>query len=156
MSDWERRYFRVLNAFMRVLLRSPLHRLRSKHLVLLEFRGRRTGKRYSMPVSYWQPDPEQVICLSSAVWAKWWRNLDGAEVAVWLRGAKRLGKAELIDDRETRRSVVTSFLNYNAHDAQYYEVPTDARGAPDPDATLKLADAAETKVISIALAPTSS
>ena len=61
MGVWERRWYRVLNAVMRLLLRSPLHRLRSRRVLLLEFRGRRSGKRYLMPVSYWERSPDEVV-----------------------------------------------------------------------------------------------
>jgi hypothetical protein len=83
-----RRFYRALNVVMRVLLRSRLHQLRSDRVLLLEF-GRRSGKQYSLPVSFWQPDENQLVCLTSTGWSAWSANLDNATVHVWLRGSRR-------------------------------------------------------------------
>jgi hypothetical protein len=150
MGTWERRWFMVLNAWMRTLLRSPLHRLRSGRVVLLEFRGRRTGRQFRMPVSYWQTGG-RVVCLSSATWAKWWRNLEGADVGLWLRGDHLQGRATLVGDPGRRRELVAGFLSHNAHDAHHYGVDTDASDAPLAAGLEALADDADTKVIEITL-----
>ncbi len=152
MGVWERRYYRVLNAVLRVLLRSPLHGLRSGRVVLLEYHGRRSGKRYRLPVSYWQRGPAEVVCLTSTTWSRWWRNVDGADVALWLRGRRRSGRAELIADPGARRELVAGFLRQNAHDAHHYGVETDATGQPLPDGLDALAGASDTKVIAIRIA----
>ncbi len=151
MGVWERRYYRVLNAWMRLLLRSPLHRVRSGRLILLEFEGRRTARRYVIPVGYWQPDDDRLVCLSSATWSRWWRNLQDADVVVRLRGRERSGRSDLVADPLRRLELVTGFLVKNPHDAHHYGVETDTTGAPLPDALAELAAAADTKVIEIAL-----
>lgn len=102
MTWWERRYYAVLNALMRVLLRSPLHGLRSAHIILLQFTGRRSGRGYRMPVSYWQRAEDEVICLTSTAWSRWWVNLDGASVGLVLRGVTRHGRSELVADPALR------------------------------------------------------
>lgn len=152
MGVWERRYYRVLNAVMRVLLRSPLHGLRSGRVVLIEYRGRRSGKRYRLPVSYWQHGPAEVVCLTSTTWSRWWRNLDGADVALWVRGQRKSGRAELVDAPELRRELVAGFLRYNAHDAHHYGVESDAEGQPRSDGLDALAESRDTKVIAIHMA----
>jgi hypothetical protein len=154
MGVWERRYYRVLNAWMRFLLRSPLHRLRSGRRLLLEFRGRRSGRRFRMPVSYWQRSESEVVCLTTTRWSRWWRNLDDADATLVLRGRERPGHATLVVDPGLRRTLVSGFLRRNPGDAAHYEVGTDGRGTPlaaDLDA---LADSPETKVISVVLAAT--
>jgi hypothetical protein len=149
MSVWERRYYRVLNVVMRILLRSPLHGLRSARLVLLEYHGRRSGKRYRLPVSYWQRGPTEVVCLTSATWSRWWRNLDGADVALWLLGQRRTGRAELVTASDARRELVAGFQRHNAHDAHHYGVETDATGQPHPPGLAALAASSKTKVIAV-------
>ena len=42
----------VVNPVLRVLLRSPAHRLLSGSVLLLQYTGRRTGRRYGLPVMY--------------------------------------------------------------------------------------------------------
>jgi hypothetical protein len=151
MGVWERRYFRVLNAVMRVLLRSPLHGLRSRKVMLLEFCGRRSGRRYLMPVSYWERTPSDVVCLTSAEWSRWWRNLDGADVTVWLHGEERAGHAELLGEHDLRRELVSGFLRHNVHDANHYGVELDEGGAPLEAGLNGLADSSDTKVVGISL-----
>jgi hypothetical protein len=150
---WERRYYRVLNAVMRVLLRSPAHRLRSRRVLLLEFRGRRSGRRYRMPVSYWERGPMTVVCLTSATWSRWWRNLDGAAVVLWRRGTRHNGHAELVADQRLRVELVSGFLRHNVHDAHHYGVVIDDTGRPAEAALATLAESPETKVITISLGP---
>jgi hypothetical protein len=151
MGAWERRYFRVLNAVMRIVLRSPLHSLRSRRVVLLGFRGRRSGRRYRMPVSYWEPTPSELVCLTSATWSRWWHSLDGTDVVIWLRGRERAGQVELVGDPGLRRELVSGFLRHNAHDAHHYGVETDGRGQPLAAGLDTLADSPDTKVLSILL-----
>ncbi len=152
MGVWERRYYRVLNAWMRFLLRSPLHRLRSGRLVLLEFSGRRSGRRYVRPVSYWQPDADTLVCMSSAAWSRWWANLDGGvDVAVRLRGDERSGRASLVSDPPRRLELVKGFFASNSHDAHHYGVETDGAGAPLDAGLAELARSPDAKVIAIEL-----
>jgi len=40
------------NLFVIGLLRSPLHRLASGSLLLITYRGRRSGRRFTIPVIY--------------------------------------------------------------------------------------------------------
>jgi hypothetical protein len=150
MGVWERRYYRVLNAVLRVLLRSPLHGLRSGSVLLLEFHGRRSHKRYRIPVSYWRRAPGDVVCLTSGTWSQWWRNLDGADVSLWLRGRKLQGYAKLVTEPNRRRELVAGFLQHNTQDAQHYGVATDAAGRPLEAGLDALADSPDTHVIDIA------
>jgi hypothetical protein len=152
---WERRYYRVLNAFMRVLLRSPAHGLRSQHVVLLQFRGRRSGRRYRMPVSYWERDQTNVICLTSATWSRWWINVDGVPVVLWLRGTRRHGHARLVTDAPLRAELVSGFLRHNVQDAHHYDVELDDRGRPEDAALATLAASSATKVINVRIEPLS-
>ncbi|MEP6463283.1 MAG: hypothetical protein ABJC62_07695 [Frankiaceae bacterium] len=41
---------KMINPVMRRVLSSPLHGLVSRHVLLLELTGRRTGRRYAIPV----------------------------------------------------------------------------------------------------------
>lgn len=91
------RLVRGVNPVMRALLRAPdpLHRLVSDALLLLCFRGRRTGRRYEIPVGYHDLEGRPTVFTGSA----WKENLrDLPPVAVVLRGHVRHGTAELVDD----------------------------------------------------------
>jgi hypothetical protein len=78
-----------------MILRSPLHRLLSDSLMLLTFTGRKTGKRYTIPVGY----TREVDTLTFFGYS-WWKNLRGGRpVVVHLQGRERTGLAEVIEDR---------------------------------------------------------
>lgn len=89
--------FKVLNPIMRVLLRSPMKGLVSDRLMLMKVTGRKTGRRYSIPVGYARVGDT----LYSGTEGRWARNLrEGAPVEVLLKGERRRASAELITDVE--------------------------------------------------------
>ena len=80
---------------MKRLLRSPIHWPWSCWFLVLEWTGRRTGRRYQTPVSYVRDGRVLLITTGDA----WWKNLTGgAEVDVWVRGRKRRAVAEPLAD----------------------------------------------------------
>src|SRR3712207_3035058 len=81
--------FRFMNPAVRILLRSPLHALISRHLILLTSRGRLGGRQFAVPVAALQCDRRiYFTCL-----ANWWRNLPGTPVTVQVRGRPCHGAA---------------------------------------------------------------
>lgn len=82
------------NPFVIFILKSPLHSYFSKSTLLLEFEGRKTGKRYSLPVSYVQ-DGDDFVVLSLKK-RQWWKNLEnGAPFTARVRGRKFPATAEV-------------------------------------------------------------
>jgi len=94
-----------------------------------------------------------VVCLTSATWSRWWRNLDGAPVVLWLRGTRRNGRAELVVDLRAKVELVSGFLRHNVHDARHYGVVLDDFGRPAEATLAALAESPETKVITVSVAP---
>jgi deazaflavin-dependent oxidoreductase (nitroreductase family) len=87
----------LINPIMRIILRSPFHGLVSDHLLLITFRGRKSGKQYTTPVGYDREGDRLTIFSDSS----WWKNLrGGAPVTVRLKGQTRPGYAEATDDPE--------------------------------------------------------
>ena len=121
---------RLLNPLVAMLLRSPLHGLMSGDIMLITVTGRRSGRRYTMPVSYLR-DGERVRCFTARETA-WWRNLrGGAEVTLHVAGKERLGRAEAItDDSERIEQALREFLHRLPRDAVYYDVRLDAEKRP--------------------------
>jgi deazaflavin-dependent oxidoreductase (nitroreductase family) len=88
-------------------LRSPWHRLRSDHLLLLTFTGRKSGKEFTTPLRYVQEGETLWLIIVYP----WWRNLLGeATVRVLLRGQMRTGIAEVLPE-EHGEAVVKVHLN---------------------------------------------
>ena len=97
----------VVNPAMTFILRSPLHGLLSKSLMLLMYDGRKSGKRYSIPVGY-QQDGNRLTLFSHAKWAK--NFAGGYPVAVRLRGEIRLATARLVTDHGVIRGAIERMI----------------------------------------------
>jgi carbon monoxide dehydrogenase subunit G len=94
-----------LNPAVAWLLRSPLHALVDRGLMLITVTGRRTGKRYTIPVGYQRDGDTLRVLVSKARRKKWWRNyLDPRPVEVLLRGEALKGTAHVVptDSQEFR------------------------------------------------------
>jgi hypothetical protein len=97
------------------ILRSPLHRMLSRSLLLITFTGRKSGKAYTTPISYSEHDGE----IYAFTRAGWWKNLrGGAPVTLRLRGRDYYGIAEPV---EAKADIATGLL------AHFQQVPGDAR-----------------------------
>lgn len=72
---------KLVNPLMRVILRSPLHRLVSGHLVLLEFTGRRSGRRLCLPVAWHQVD-RSLCVFTNSNWRANFRDRRPLEVTI--------------------------------------------------------------------------
>jgi hypothetical protein len=87
----------LFNPMIAALLRSRLHPLVSRGLLLLTVTGRHSGRRYSIPVGYQQDGEDLVVMVSEARRKQWWRNFyEPAAVSVRLCGRDRTGRAELV------------------------------------------------------------
>lgn len=72
------------NDFMSWVLRSPFHGLLSNGMMLLTVTGRKTGKKFTFPVGYYQKNGDLWVITSHD--RTWWKNLKGgAEVTLLLR-----------------------------------------------------------------------
>ena len=90
-------FFTRLNPLIVGILRSPVHWLISPGLMLLTVTGRRSGRRYTIPVGY-QRDAESItVMISEARSKSWWRNFrEPGPVEVRIRGRVRRGSAVLV------------------------------------------------------------
>jgi deazaflavin-dependent oxidoreductase (nitroreductase family) len=109
---------RAMNAVPRLVLRSPLHGLMDGKVLLLGFVGRRSGRRYTTPMSYVRAGDEVLM----ATEAPWWKNLaGGAPVEVRLGGRSRRGFAETLtgeeDVAEVLRTILCQYLEYRSSSA---------------------------------------
>jgi hypothetical protein len=85
----------VINPLVRLLIRSPLHPLISQRIALITFTGRRSGRRYTIPVADQLNGARLTITVGSPERKVWWRNLSGsgAPVELVVRGHPRSGRA---------------------------------------------------------------
>lgn len=86
--------FRAVNPLVRAVLRSRLQRLLGARLMLVSYQGRRSGRRYTIPVGYF-PWDDGVLAFSSA---RWWVNLrDGQSVQLTIRGREHSATATVYE-----------------------------------------------------------
>jgi deazaflavin-dependent oxidoreductase (nitroreductase family) len=87
---------RFVNPILVALLRSGLHRLAGKNLMLLTVTGRKSGRSYTMPVTrHEQPDGTLVVSAAGG----WRHNLqEGADVRVTLDGREHTAHVTLEKD----------------------------------------------------------
>src|SRR3954447_7115833 len=87
------------NLFVIGLLRSPLHRLASGSLLLITYRGRSSGRGFTLPVMYAEREETLTIFVAHPEQKRWWGNLHGgAKVEVRLRVRRLRGQAEVVED----------------------------------------------------------
>jgi F420H(2)-dependent quinone reductase len=86
---------RTLNPALELLLRSPLHPLASGRFALIAYTGRRTGRRYTIPVLYREAGDEVTIAVGWPDRKVWWRNLtgEGGPVELVVAGRRLRGHA---------------------------------------------------------------
>jgi len=103
------------NPLVTWLLRSPLRRLMDRSTLLLTYTGRKSGRSFTLPISYAQDGRR--LRLITARHKPWWKNLGhGAEVTVWLRGEARTGRAGLVTlEREARLAAMLAVYRGMPH-----------------------------------------
>jgi deazaflavin-dependent oxidoreductase (nitroreductase family) len=139
--------FKILNPIMKAILRSPFHGMISGRIMIITFTGRRSGKQYSTPVSYFR-DGDGVIC---ATHSNWWKNI-GAESEVSLRigGREVRGQAVAIsDDLGLKSELLFKWMVAVPGDAAFFGIKLDREGNPNPSEIERAA--AEAVVIKVDL-----
>ncbi len=126
-----------LNKTMKFVLRSPVHGMVSKSILLITFTGRKSRKSYTTPVSYSQ-DGDLVYIFTHA---EWWKNLrGGATVTLRLRGRDFQGQAEPVaEDRHIIAERLTAHLRKVPFDASFYHVSFDDQKNPNAEEVEKAA-----------------
>jgi hypothetical protein len=100
------RMTRIGNVIVRPLLRSSAGKA-IHELALLSFVGRRSGKRYEVPVEYHELDGEPLILTAAA----WRANLRGGADVELVHEARRVPmRAELIEDPDEVASLYEALI----------------------------------------------
>jgi len=91
---------RLANPVVAAVLRSSLHPLLSRWLLLFSYEGRRSGHRYTTPAMYRRTDRGAVL-FTPAEATTWWRNFRGGHpVEVLVRGEWHHGEGEVVTDED--------------------------------------------------------
>ena len=80
--------------------KSLFHPLISKSILVLEFQGRKTGKKYLIPVSYCEYSKQQLVCVTDRP-NIWWRNLISVdEIEILFRGKMLKASVEVESEND--------------------------------------------------------
>ena len=71
-------FWRLINPITIAISKSFLHGLISANILVLNFKGVKTGKNYSIPVSYLENPEGRLSCVTDRPFI-WWRNLVNLE-----------------------------------------------------------------------------
>ncbi len=132
------------NAFVKILLRSPLHNLVSHGMMLITYTGRKSGREYSVPVSY-AIDDDGALLTTSFKKRVWWRNLrGGAAVMLRLEGQNVPAEAEVVEAETAVADYLCTYFDRYPKMAPHFYVTLGPDGAPNPE---ELTAAAAKRVI---------
>jgi hypothetical protein len=125
--------FVIINVIMQFLLRSPLHFISSRSLMLITFTGRNSGRQFTTPVRYFR-DGETVRSFTSAE-SQWWRNLrGGADVVLRIEGRDAPYHATAVEnDPEEVRKKLQHYLGLFPQDAAYHDIRLNRDKSPVPE-----------------------
>jgi F420H(2)-dependent quinone reductase len=128
---------RVANPVLRRLLRTRLGRRLGRRLLVIRYRGRRTGRRREVVVQYARSGPTVWILVGQAERKAWWQNLRApGDVDLWLQGQRTHGRAVAVvgsvQPAEARRGLVAYLSRVpQAVPAVGLRSMTDARAVAD-------------------------
>jgi hypothetical protein len=134
---------RTVNLLIRGLLRTPLLcRLAGRRLITVYVVGRKSGRRFAVPVAYTRRDGVLLVGTPFG----WGRNLRTGEPAeIRLQGKRRIAAVEVITDEAGVVDGYATMARDNHAFAGFNKIRMDDAGEPAPD-DLHLAWAAGARV----------
>lgn len=119
---------RFLNHLPKIILRSPLHPVMCRRFLVLSFYGRKTGRRYELPLSYRRRNGEVIMTTDSG----WWRNLQGVRpVQLWLAGHRVKGTGWAVTDDAATADALRELIASQPSYARLAGVHKNADGSLD-------------------------
>lgn len=120
----------VLKQVPALILRSPAHGLVSEGMLLLSVTGRKSGKRYTLPI-YYLRDGDTVVMTTDS---RWWKNLrGGAPVTLRIKGENMTGVGEAITDEATVADVLTRMVRRFGRYGKVIGVRRESNGEPNAE-----------------------
>lgn len=99
---------KLANQVPAVILRSPLHGMLSARYLVIEFTGRKSGRRYRTPVAYIR-DRNRILLTTDS---PWWRNFSTpVPVRLWIRGRVVPGTATAMADADDSAAALRRLLD---------------------------------------------
>jgi hypothetical protein len=110
------RVLRLANPFVRLVLESRAHPVLSGQLVVLAYRGHRSGREYRIPLRYAESSDGRIVALALSPEGKqWWRSFAAPTPAMLtLRGA-RIGVRGSATGGERRDEALATYVARHPH-----------------------------------------
>jgi deazaflavin-dependent oxidoreductase (nitroreductase family) len=121
----------LVNRIIRGALRTPLvGRLAGGRLITLYVVGRKSGRRYTMPVAYTRHEGALLVGTPFG----WGRNLrTGEPVTIRFKGRRRLADVRVLTDENDVTDAYAVMARDNHAFAKFNNIGFDADGNPDPN-----------------------
>lgn len=122
----------IWNPIVRLVLRSPLHGMMSKSLMLITYKGEKSGKEYTLPVSFLESGGSVYVIPGSPEKKVWWHNIHvNTAVELTLHGRKVTAKATRLNpdaDLKSINRILELFIRRNPPVAALYNIGRDGDG----------------------------
>jgi hypothetical protein len=120
----------LANSLVRTLLRTPLiGSAMGGRLITLYVVGRKSGKRYEIPIAYTRDGEDLLIGTPFG----WGRNLrTGEPIDILLKGRRRTADVQVITDEAGVTAHYAAMVRDNRQFAKFNKIGIDADGNPNP------------------------
>ena len=123
-----------LNPPVRAILRSRLHGMLSRTLMLVTVRGRKTGLLHTFPAGYLKEDDALYVLVGEYEKKTWWKNLEGgAPMWLTLRGRTVEAKGEVLRWESDADALLRALTRYVARFPRSGRALGIKSGADGPD-----------------------
>ena len=121
----------LVNRVVQVMLRTPLlRRAVGRRLITIEVVGRKSGRRFEVPVAYTRVGEVLLVGTPFA----WGRNLrTGEPVTILLAGRRRTADVEVLTDEAAVTAAYAEMARDNHNFAQFNQIGLDEHGEPVPE-----------------------
>ena len=120
------RHLSRFNGIIKLILRSPFHRVLSRRLLLLTYNGSTTGRQYTLPLRYLRMSDGRLMVLSRGT--GWSKRVAGRDVAIRLVGREYTVSADTHDGREDIAGLLAAYARHAGPPAAsrlYLGLPAD-------------------------------
>ena len=122
-------FFNLINPFMKLLLRSPLHSLISRNTMIIKYVGHKSGKVLSTPISYVKKE-NTILSFADPIHL-WWKNIQvNEDVELTIERKIYKGKAKIIEDQNEIIENYNYFLKILPRSAKFSNVQLDDKNHP--------------------------
>jgi hypothetical protein len=136
---------RIVNPFVRVVLKSRWHGLLGDGLALLVVRGRRSGRLMEVPIEVHTVHGDLIAVTFRA--RTWWRNFrEQTATTLWLHGQPADVTVQVAEDPRAVKTWLAGLLSEKPASAAYLKVSRDSAGEAR---RAELGAAAQPRVIAV-------